>query len=69
MTNDNLQYSHHIVIGEIIFKRELGNVEPILNSNTLSKLIKLIKLMYIDYNVEFDNCFAYKLECHYPSIS
>jgi len=69
MTNDNFQSFQHIVIGEIIFKHELGNVEPVLNSNTLSKLINIIKLMYIDYNVKFVNCFAYKLECHNPSMS
>ncbi len=57
------------MIGEIIFKHELGNVEPKINSNTVSKLIKLIKLMYIDYNVKFVNFFAYKLECHNPSMS
>jgi len=57
------------VIGEIIFKHELGNVEPKINNNTISKLIKLIKLMYIDYNVKFVNFFAYKLEYHNPSVS
>jgi hypothetical protein len=58
---------NNVVIGEILFKGELGNVEPnVLNSNTLSKLIKLITLMY-NYNVECVNCFAYKLECHNPS--
>jgi hypothetical protein len=57
------------MIGEIIFKGELGNVEPnVLNSNTLSKLIKWITLMY-NYNVENFNWFAYKLEhCHNPSM-
>ncbi len=57
------------MIGEIIFKGELGNVEPnVLNSNALSKLIKWITLMY-NYNVIFVNCFAYKLECHNWSMS
>jgi hypothetical protein len=58
------------VIGEIIPKGELGNVEPnVLNSNTLSQLIKWITLMY-NYNVENFNYFTYKLEhCYNPGMS